>query len=128
MAVPNGSVQLNTALFIDFDNIYLNLAEQDKQAAEKAFELAGRTIRTRADLPTSEFTAFGTPAQGTITICQCCSGSQEAGHRSPACDGTRHPTQGTLSTGWRDVHGHQFLGVLEDDLHFLGGYHSTNDA
>ena len=32
-------------------------------SAEKAFELAGRTIRPRADLPTSEFTAFGTPAQ-----------------------------------------------------------------
>lgn len=32
----NGSIQqLNTALFIDFDNIYLNLLEQDKQAAEK---------------------------------------------------------------------------------------------
>jgi probable F420-dependent oxidoreductase len=32
-------------------------------SAEQAFELAGRTIRPRADLPTSEFTAFGTPAQ-----------------------------------------------------------------
>ena len=32
-------------------------------SAEKAFELAARTIRSRADLPTSEFTAFGTPAQ-----------------------------------------------------------------
>jgi len=30
---------------------------------EKAFELGGRSIRPRADLPTSEFTAFGTPAQ-----------------------------------------------------------------
>ncbi len=29
------SSQLNTALFIDFDNIFINLAEQDKQAAEK---------------------------------------------------------------------------------------------
>ena len=27
--------QLNTALFIDFDNIYINLDDQDKQAAEK---------------------------------------------------------------------------------------------
>lgn len=35
-AISNGSMQqLNTALFIDFDNIYLNLAEQDKTAAEK---------------------------------------------------------------------------------------------
>ena len=30
---------------------------------EKAFELGGRSIRPRADLPTREFTAFGTPAQ-----------------------------------------------------------------
>ena len=33
------------------------------QDAEKAFEIGGRSIRPRADLPTSEFTAFGTPAQ-----------------------------------------------------------------
>jgi len=32
---PKGSLQLNTALFIDFDNIYINLAEQDTQAADK---------------------------------------------------------------------------------------------
>ena len=32
-------------------------------SAEKAFEIAGRTIRPRADLPISEFTAFGTPDQ-----------------------------------------------------------------
>jgi probable F420-dependent oxidoreductase len=32
-------------------------------SAEKAFELAGRTIRPRTDLPTSAFTAFGAPAQ-----------------------------------------------------------------
>ncbi len=31
--------------------------------AEKAFEIAGRSIRPRADLPTTEFTAFGTPDQ-----------------------------------------------------------------
>lgn len=31
--------------------------------AEKAFEIAGRSIRPRADLPTPEFTAFGTPDQ-----------------------------------------------------------------
>ena len=31
--------------------------------AEKAFEVGGRSIRPRADLPISEFTAFGTPAQ-----------------------------------------------------------------
>ncbi|MSP37235.1 MAG: LLM class flavin-dependent oxidoreductase [Deltaproteobacteria bacterium] len=30
-------------------------------SAQKAFEIAGRLIRSRADLPTSEFTAFGTP-------------------------------------------------------------------
>ena len=29
------TTQLNTALFIDFDNIYINLKEQDKQAAER---------------------------------------------------------------------------------------------
>lgn len=35
-SISNGSVQqLHTALFIDFDNIYLNLLDQDKQAAEK---------------------------------------------------------------------------------------------
>jgi hypothetical protein len=34
-SITDGLAQLNTALFIDFDNIYLNLAEQDKQAAEK---------------------------------------------------------------------------------------------
>jgi len=35
-AISNGSTQqLHTALFIDFDNIYLNLLEQDKLAAEK---------------------------------------------------------------------------------------------
>lgn len=32
---PYEFAQINTALFIDFDNIYINLAEQDKQAAEK---------------------------------------------------------------------------------------------
>jgi probable F420-dependent oxidoreductase len=32
-------------------------------SAEKAFEIAGRSIRPRADLPTTEFTAFGTPDQ-----------------------------------------------------------------
>jgi probable F420-dependent oxidoreductase len=31
--------------------------------ADKAFEIAGRSIRPRADLPTIEFTAFGTPDQ-----------------------------------------------------------------
>jgi alkanesulfonate monooxygenase SsuD/methylene tetrahydromethanopterin reductase-like flavin-dependent oxidoreductase (luciferase family) len=30
-------------------------------SADKAFEIAGRAIRPRADLPISEFTAFGTP-------------------------------------------------------------------
>ncbi|HEX6801341.1 MAG TPA: LLM class flavin-dependent oxidoreductase [Candidatus Binatia bacterium] len=30
--------------------------------SEKAFEVGGRSIRPRADLPTSDFTAFGTPA------------------------------------------------------------------
>jgi len=33
------------------------------QNAEKALEVGGRSIRPRADLPTAEFTAFGTPAQ-----------------------------------------------------------------
>jgi alkanesulfonate monooxygenase SsuD/methylene tetrahydromethanopterin reductase-like flavin-dependent oxidoreductase (luciferase family) len=33
------------------------------QDVEKAFEVGGRSIRPRVDLPTSEFTAFGTPAQ-----------------------------------------------------------------
>ena len=32
-------------------------------SAEQAFELAGRTIRPRTDLPMSAFTAFGAPAQ-----------------------------------------------------------------
>ena len=32
-------------------------------SADKAFEIAGRAIRPRADLPISEFTAFGTPDQ-----------------------------------------------------------------
>ncbi|MDP9130177.1 MAG: LLM class flavin-dependent oxidoreductase [Candidatus Binatota bacterium] len=31
--------------------------------AEKAFEVGARSIRPRADMPTSEFTAFGTPDQ-----------------------------------------------------------------
>ena len=31
--------------------------------ADKAFEVAGRSIRPRADMPTGEFTAFGTPDQ-----------------------------------------------------------------
>ena len=31
--------------------------------ADKAFAIAGRSIRPRADLPTTEFTAFGTPDQ-----------------------------------------------------------------
>ena len=35
MTTSSESKQLNSALFIDFDNIYINLAEQDKQAAEK---------------------------------------------------------------------------------------------
>lgn len=35
MDLPKTSQQLNSALFIDFDNIYLNLMEQDRQAAEK---------------------------------------------------------------------------------------------
>ncbi len=30
-------------------------------SVDKAFEIAGRAIRPRADLPISEFTAFGTP-------------------------------------------------------------------
>lgn len=30
-------------------------------SADTAFEIAGRAIRPRADLPISEFTAFGTP-------------------------------------------------------------------
>lgn len=34
-AIANGSTQLNSALFIDFDNIYINLEALDKQAAEK---------------------------------------------------------------------------------------------
>lgn len=33
--IANGSTQLNSALFIDFDNIYINLEGLDKQAAEK---------------------------------------------------------------------------------------------
>lgn len=32
-------------------------------SAEKAFAIAGRAVRPRADLPVSEFTAFGTPDQ-----------------------------------------------------------------
>ena len=32
-------------------------------SVDAAFEVAGRSIRPRADLPTSDFTAFGTPAQ-----------------------------------------------------------------
>jgi hypothetical protein len=31
----NNSKQLNSTLFVDFDNIYINLAAQDRQAAEK---------------------------------------------------------------------------------------------
>jgi len=33
------------------------------QDADKAFEVGARSIRPRADLPTTEFAAFGTPAQ-----------------------------------------------------------------
>jgi alkanesulfonate monooxygenase SsuD/methylene tetrahydromethanopterin reductase-like flavin-dependent oxidoreductase (luciferase family) len=32
-------------------------------SAERAFEVAGRAIRPRADMPIGEFTAFGTPEQ-----------------------------------------------------------------
>jgi probable F420-dependent oxidoreductase len=37
-------------------------------SAEKAVELGGRSIRPRADLPTSEFTAFGTPNQVRMRV------------------------------------------------------------
>ncbi|MGZ9272092.1 MAG: hypothetical protein ACXW6T_23460, partial [Candidatus Binatia bacterium] len=36
--------------------------------ADKAFEVGARTIRPRADMPTSEFTAFGTPDQARARV------------------------------------------------------------